>query len=67
MAFDSRDIQRPATADGGGPGPAAARPAVEPSRPGADVARSDVKSFGIIVGVFILLLVIALAASWGAL
>ncbi len=60
MAVDSRDTLTPSARS-------AAPPVVEPPRRGADVARSDVNSFGIIAGIFILLLMIALAASWGAL
>ncbi len=56
MALDSRDHQRAAPAPGS-----------EPSRPVGDVARSEIKSFGIVVGIFVGLLLIALGASWGAL
>ena len=60
MAFGSRDTQTPS-------GRSAAPPVVEPLWRGTDVARSDVKSFGFISGIFMLLLLLALAASWGAL
>ncbi len=63
MASDPRDPQKREQDRGDKAGPSA----VEPSRPVGDVARSEIKGFGIVVGIFVGLLLIALGASWGAL